>query len=54
MHLDLKSIFAGSGSIILTAFGMITLQQGALVAGILASLSTIAYNIYKFRKDTKK
>jgi hypothetical protein len=54
MHLDVKSIFAGSGSVILTAFGIATLQQWALICGIIASLSTVVYNIYKFRKDIKK
>jgi asparagine N-glycosylation enzyme membrane subunit Stt3 len=54
MHLDGKSICAGIGSLFITIFGMATLQAWALIFGILASVSTVILNIYKYRKERKK
>jgi hypothetical protein len=54
MHVDTKSIGAGISSLLLTIFGVASLQEWALICGILASLSTVGYNIYKFKKETKK
>jgi Bacteriophage holin family HP1 len=49
-------MFGWTGSSLLTIVGMITLNQAAIVVGILTGISTIGLNIYTFlsrRKEAK-
>lgn len=51
-----KSVIGWVGSGVTTIFGMITLNQVAIMVGILTGLSTIGVNLYTFlvkRKEQK-
>lgn len=54
--MDHKSLIGWSGSGIMTIIGMVTLNQAAIIVGILTGVSTIALNVYTFlsrRKEAK-
>jgi hypothetical protein len=52
-RLDGTSMWSALATITLGIFSQITLNHAALVATILAALSTFAYNGYKLYKDIK-
>lgn len=54
LNMDHKSLIGWGGSGIITILGMITLNQAAIITGILTGLSTIGLNMHTFYQRWKK